>query len=163
MEVLPVIAQMGDEIGAYFAERGWQDPAVIGIHRGGVWVAAILHEQLAVAEPMGALDITFYRDDFTRIGLQPNVRPSDIPFEVEGRHIILVDDVLYTGRTVKAALQEIYDYGRPASVTLVCLVDRGGRELPIQANIVGKVMMVADDQLVKVSGPEPLTVEVVAK
>ena len=112
---------------------------------------------------MGALDITFYRDDFTRIGLQPDVRPSNIPFDVENMHIILVDDVLYTGRTVKAALHEIYDYGRPASVTLVCLVDRGGRELPIQADIVGRVMTVTEDQLVKVSGPDPLQVEVVAK
>ena len=163
MNVLSVIAQMSEETRRYFSERGWQDPAVIGIHRGGAWVATILHELLVIDEPMGALDITFYRDDFTRIGLQPDVRPSNIPFDVENRHIILVDDVLYTGRTVKAALHEIYDYGRPASVTLVCLVDRGGRELPIQADIVGQVMTVTEDQLVKVSGPDPLRVEVVAK
>ncbi len=163
MDVLPVIARMSEETRAYFSARDWQDPAIIGIQRGGVWVARILHQLLNVAEPMGALDIAFYRDDFTRIGLQPNVRPSNIPFDVENRHIILVDDVLYTGRTVKAALHEIYDYGRPASVTLVCLVDRAGRELPIQADIVGKVMTVAADQLVEVSGPEPLLVNVVAK
>ncbi len=80
---------------------------------------------------LGTLDVSFYRDDFERIGLHPQVKPSDIPFEVEGRHIVLVDDVLYTGRTIRAALNELFDYGRPESVRLAALVDRGGRELPI--------------------------------
>ncbi len=91
-----------------------------------------------MSSKLGSLDISFYRDDFTRIGMNPQVKPSDLPFSVDARHIILVDDVLYTGRTVRAAMNEIFDYGRPASIMLATLVDRGGRELPIQANVVGQ-------------------------
>lgn len=109
------------------------DPAIIGIHTGGVWVADSLRDLLGRQEPIGVIDVSFYRDDFGAKGLHPQVRPSEIPFEVEGRHLILVDDVLFTGRTIRAALNEIFDYGRPASVTLAVLADRGGRELPIYA------------------------------
>lgn len=109
------------------------NPAIIGIHTGGVWVAEALHDLLDLEEAIGVIDVSFYRDDFSEKGLHPQVRPSEIPFEVEGRHLVLVDDVLFTGRTVRAALNEIFDYGRPASVTLAVLADRGGRELPIHA------------------------------
>jgi pyrimidine operon attenuation protein/uracil phosphoribosyltransferase len=132
------------------------DPLMIGIHSGGVWVAERLHALLHLDEPLGKLDISFYRDDFTRIGLNPAVRPSKLPFTVDGRHIILVDDVLYTGRTVRAALNEIFDYGRPDSVLLAALVDRGGRELPIQADVVGTTMDLSGHEHVKLSGPTPL-------
>ena len=104
--------------------------ALVGIHTGGVWLAERLHHDLQLPLPPGTLDVSFYRDDFAQIGLHPQVRPSDIPFEVEGSHIILVDDVLYTGRTIRAAINELFDYGRPASVRLAALIDRGGRELP---------------------------------
>ena len=113
------------------------NPVIIGIHTGGVWVAEQLHTILGFTETMGALDISFYRDDFTRIGINPQVRPSKLPNNIDDRHIIIVDDVLYTGRTIRAALNEIFDYGRPASVLLACLIYRGGWELPIQANVVG--------------------------
>ena len=113
------------------------DSAVVGIHTGGVWLAERLHSDLNLAAPLGTLDVSFYRDDFDKIGLHPQVRPSDIPFKVEGRHIILVDDVLYTGRTIRAAINELFDYGRPASVRLAALIDRGRRELPIAAQYVG--------------------------
>lgn len=133
---------------------------MVGIHTGGVWIARALHRKLGIQEPLGELDISFYRDDFTRIGMNPQVKPSQLPFSLDDRTIILVDDVLHTGRTIRAALNELFDYGRPASVTLAVLVERNGRELPIQANVVGLHLPLGPDEHVKLSGPEPLTLEV---
>ncbi len=133
---------------------------MVGIHTGGVWIARLLHERLGIQKPLGTLDISFYRDDFTRIGMNPQVRPSELPFTLDGRTIILVDDVLHTGRTVRAAMNELFDYGRPASIVLATLVERSGRELPIEANVVGLHMELAEDQHVKLSGPEPLRLEI---
>jgi pyrimidine operon attenuation protein/uracil phosphoribosyltransferase len=99
-----------------------------------------LVERLGVDLPRGVLDIAFYRDDFSRIGLHPEVKPSSIPFEVEGRHILLIDDVFYTGRTIRAAMNLVFDYGRPASIRLAVLVDRGGRELPLCPDYTGVKM-----------------------
>jgi len=110
---------------------------LIGIVTGGVWLAARLHRALALEVPYGSLYVSFYRDDFEHKGLKHQVAPSDIPFEVEGRDLVLVDDVLYTGRTIRAAMNELFDYGRPASIRLATLVDRGGRELPIAPQFVG--------------------------
>ena len=104
-------------------------------------------QNLQLPLPSGTLDVSFYRDDFAQIGLHPQVRPSDIPFTVEGSHIILVDDVLYTGRTIRAAINELFDYGRPASVRLAALIDRGSRELPISAQYVGAVLDVPSDKM----------------
>ncbi len=132
-------------------------PAIIGIHTGGVWLAERLHQLLDIEEPLGILDISFYRDDFSRIGVNPQVRPSTIPFEVDDQHIILVDDVLQTGRTIRAAMNEIFDYGRPASITLVTLVERGGRELPIQPNVVGVRPSLNTEQHITLNGPDPLS------
>src|SRR5690606_16183169 len=106
-----------------------------------------LHRELGVAQPLGVLDISFYRDDFDQTGLSRNVKPSHIPFDVQGRRLLLVDDVLYTGRTVRAALNELFDYGRPALVELAVLVDRGGRELPIAAQYRGGTVEVAAEQV----------------
>ena len=114
---------------------------------------------MKIAKPLGEIDISFYRDDFTRIGLNPQVKPSNIPLSVEGENIILVDDVLYTGRTVRAALNEIFDYGRPSSITLVVLLDRGGRELPLHADIVGVELDLSPQKQVKLIGPAPLALE----
>ncbi|SFE73450.1 bifunctional pyr operon transcriptional regulator/uracil phosphoribosyltransferase PyrR [Nitrosomonas sp. Nm166] len=114
-----------------------KDFALIGIYTGGVWLAERLHQELEIAQPLGTLDVSFYRDDFDKIGLHSQVKRSEIPFEVEGAHILLMDDVLYTGRTIRAAINELFDYGRPASVSLATLVDRGGRELPIAAQYTG--------------------------
>jgi pyrimidine operon attenuation protein/uracil phosphoribosyltransferase len=106
---------------------------LIGIYSGGAWIAERLRELLGLGEDTGLIDVSFYRDDFAEKGLHAKVKPTSIPFDVEGRHIVLVDDVLYTGRTTRAALNEIFDYGRPAKVELAVLADRGGRELPVAA------------------------------
>jgi pyrimidine operon attenuation protein/uracil phosphoribosyltransferase len=113
------------------------DTGLIGIVTGGAWLAERLHAALKLEVPFGTLDVSFYRDDFQHKGLKRQVAPSDIPFEVAGRDLILVDDVLYTGRTIRAAMNELFDYGRPARIRLASLVDRGGRELPIAAQFVG--------------------------
>ncbi|MGQ9686251.1 MAG: bifunctional pyr operon transcriptional regulator/uracil phosphoribosyltransferase PyrR [Thiobacillaceae bacterium] len=124
------------------------DWALVGIHTGGVWVMDALADVLEVDSPRGVLDISFYRDDFSRIGLHPEVKPSRIPFDVEGRAILLIDDVLYTGRTVRAAMNLLFDYGRPAAIRLAVLVDRGGRELPICADFTGlKVELSASEHI----------------
>lgn len=114
-----------------------KDYALVGIRTGGVWLAERLHQELAITKPLGILSVSFYRDDFDKIGLHTQIKPTEIPFEVEGAHILLVDDVLNTGRTVRAAINELFDYGRPASIVLATLVDRGGRELPIAAKYIG--------------------------
>ncbi len=111
--------------------------ALVGIYTGGVWLAERMHQSLGIRLPLGTLDVSFYRDDFDQIGLHPQVKPSDIPYEVEGSHIILVDDVLFTGRTIRAALDALSVYGRPAKVELAVLIDRGHRELPIHADYIG--------------------------
>ncbi len=146
-----------EQLSARMEQLGAEAPLMIGIHSGGVWVAEKLHSKMDIEAPLGHLDISFYRDDFTRIGMNPQVKPSHLPFNVDDRHIILVDDVLYTGRTIRAALNEIFDYGRPATVTLAVLIDRGGRELPIEANVAGVKMNLAAGENVKLQGPEPLS------
>ncbi|MCK9987013.1 MAG: pyrimidine operon attenuation protein / uracil phosphoribosyltransferase [Azoarcus sp.] len=109
------------------------DTALVGIHTGGVWLAERLHRTLGLKQPPGSIDVSFYRDDFASKGLHPQPKRTDIPFDVEGAHVIIVDDVLYTGRTTRAAINELFDFGRPSHVDLAVLVDRGGRELPIAA------------------------------
>ena len=111
--------------------------AMVGIHTGGVWVARRLHKMLGLNLPLGEIDVAFYRDDFAHRGLKSRVQPSSIEFEVDDREILLIDDVLYSGRTVRAAMNEIFDHGRPKKVMLGVLLDRGGRQLPIDANFVG--------------------------
>lgn len=109
------------------------ETALVGIHTGGAWLAERLHAALGLAVAPGSIDVSFYRDDFSAKGLPARPRRSTIPFPVDDAHILIIDDVLYTGRTTRAALNELFDYGRPASVQLAVLVDRGGRELPIAA------------------------------
>jgi pyrimidine operon attenuation protein/uracil phosphoribosyltransferase len=158
-----LLNQLADQLKANLSELGIEAPLMIGIHSGGVWVAERLHKLLGLKEPLGHLDISFYRDDFSRIGMNPQVKPSHLPFNVDDRHIILVDDVLYTGRTIRAALNEIFDYGRPAAVCLAVLIDRGGRELPIEANFSGMKMELASGENVKLKGPDPLSLHVAHK
>jgi pyrimidine operon attenuation protein/uracil phosphoribosyltransferase len=139
------------------------ETALVGIHTGGAWLAQRLHASLGLTPPLGTLDVSFYRDDYERIGLHPQVKPSAIPFEVAGRHIVLVDDVLYTGRTIRAALNELFDYGRPARIMLAALADRGGRELPVAADFVAtRVTLGAQQSLALARGEDgklTLTIE----
>lgn len=151
-----LLPAMVDAIAQKLLVLGRDEPVMIGIRTGGVWVAERLHAGLDLVEPLGILDIAFYRDDFSRIGINPLVRPSDLSVDLDDRHVILVDDVLYTGRTIRAALNELFDYGRPASVMLAVLVDRGGRELPIQADVTGIDVLLEADEQIKLGGPAPL-------
>lgn len=128
-----LINRLAEEIGPVITP----DCAFVGIRTGGVWLRDTLVERLGLHPLMGELDVSFYRDDFEKSGLHAEVQPTRIPFEVDGRHILIFDDVLYTGRTIRAAINLIFDYGRPASIRLAVLVDRGGRELPICADFVG--------------------------
>ena len=139
--------------------RGIEQPLLVGIHTGGVLIARRLHQSLAIRDPLGTLDITFYRDDFTHVGMHPEVSPSDLQTDVDDRHIVLVDDVLHTGRTIRAALNEIFDYGRPASVLLAVLVERSGRELPVRADVVGTHLNLQPGEHVKLIGPDQLRLE----
>ena len=130
------------------------DTALIGIHTGGVWLAERLHMALALRQPLGTIDVSFYRDDYGSRGLHAKVRPSDIPFEVGDADIVLVDDVLHTGRTIRAAMNELFDYGRPQSIRLAALIDRGGRQLPIAAQFVGAEVFVADGEQIELTKNE---------
>lgn len=120
--------------------------ALVGIHSGGAWLAERLKAILDGDVPLGTLDISFYRDDFEQRGLHPQIKPSNIPFDVDDCHIILIDDVLFTGRTIRGAMNELFDYGRPAKITLAVLIDRGGREMPVEAQIVGTHFELAPHQ-----------------
>jgi pyrimidine operon attenuation protein/uracil phosphoribosyltransferase len=160
-----LLAQLAEKLKKLLIDKAIENPLMVGIHSGGVWVATKLHQQLnssapVFSEPLATLDISFYRDDFSRIGMNPKVKPSKLPPDVDDRHIILVDDVLHTGRTIRAAMNELFDYGRPASITLVCLIERSGRELPLQADIVGEHVNLDEGEHIKFSGPEPLAFEI---
>jgi len=124
---------------------------LVGIHTGGVWLAERLHQALGLKLPLGTLDVSFYRDDFNKKGLRRNVKSSDIPFDIDGCDVIIVDDVLYTGRTIRAAINELFDYGRPARIRLATLVDRGGRELPVSADFSGADINVAPGESIELT------------
>ena len=117
--------------------------AFVGIYSGGAWIADRLAKMIPGEHPVGYIDVSFYRDDFARSGLKSGTKRSELPFDVEGATIVLVDDVLYTGRSVRAAVNELFDYGRPARIELAVLVDRGGRELPVEATYCGTRLAVA--------------------
>ena len=163
VDIDKLLTDLATQLKRHLSDRVIEAPLMIGIHSGGVWVAERLHQLLQLKDPLGHLDISFYRDDFSRIGMNPQVKPSHLPFSVDDRHIILVDDVLYTGRTIRAALNEIFDYGRPASVSLAVLIDRGRRELPIEANFSGLKMDLARGENIKLQGPKPLSLLITNK
>ncbi len=156
IEVEPLLQDMSRRLRDFLAERDREAACCIGVHTGGVWLAGRLAAELGLRDPVGELDISFYRDDYESRGLHQDLRPSSLPFTVDGRHLVLVDDVIMTGRTVRAALNLLFDYGRPASVCLVNLLDVATRELPIQPDIVGRRLQLEPGQRVKLSGPEPL-------
>ncbi len=150
-DVVELLSEMTDNLQNIIKDKNLDDPVMVGIHSAGVWIAQHLHESLNIKEELGELNISFYRDDFSRIGLHPQIQPSKLPFSLENKHIILVDDVLYTGRTIRAAMNELFDYGRPASITLAVLIDRGNRELPVEAQVVGFKQVMEPDSYFKLS------------
>lgn len=154
-----LIAKLADQI----RPRLKPTTLLVGIHTGGVWVADRLQSLLGSGLSLGTLDISFYRDDFSRMGLHPVVKPSHIPFEIADSHIILVDDVLYTGRTIRAAMNNLFDYGRPASIQLAVLIDRGERELPISAEFVGANLVLPPSQNVQLERNEKGELELCLK
>jgi pyrimidine operon attenuation protein/uracil phosphoribosyltransferase len=154
-----LLPQMAAALTAHLQQRQISQPRFIGIRTGGIWVAEALLQHLGLQAPLGTLDVSFYRDDFSQSGLHPQVRPSALPFEIEGQHLVLIDDVLMSGRTIRAALNELFDYGRPASVTLVCLLDLNAGELPIRPDVVGASLSLPPLERVKLLGPTPLTLE----
>jgi pyrimidine operon attenuation protein/uracil phosphoribosyltransferase len=139
---LPDAEKLCDALARQLAERVTEKTAMIGIHTGGVWLAERLHERLGLTVPLGVMDVAFYRDDYHSQGLHHDPKRTRIPFDVSGRELMLVDDVLYTGRTIRAAMNELFDYGRPASIALAVLADRGGRQLPICAQHCGATVEV---------------------
>jgi pyrimidine operon attenuation protein/uracil phosphoribosyltransferase len=153
-----LIARLADQIAPTLGPEPTQISALVGIHTGGVWVmdALLAHLGRRVGNnvPRGVLDISFYRDDFSRIGLHPQVKPSDIPFDMEGQRVLLIDDVLYTGRTIRAAMNVLFDYGRPAAIRLAVLLDRGGRELPVCPDFVGAHLALAEHENIALTRAE---------
>ncbi|HEX5768200.1 MAG TPA: bifunctional pyr operon transcriptional regulator/uracil phosphoribosyltransferase PyrR [Burkholderiales bacterium] len=137
MTRLPEAEELCAQLAAELGPRIGPNTAMVGLYTGGAWLAERLHAMLGMESPLGLMDIAFYRDDYAARGLKHDPKRTRIPFDVSGRELLLVDDVLYSGRTVRAAMNELFDYGRPASISLVVLVDRGGRQLPICAQHVG--------------------------
>ena len=137
MTKLPDAEKLTEQLAAELRPRVTPSTAMIGIYTGGAWLAERLHAALSLRDPLGLMDIAFYRDDYHEQGLHHDPKRTKIPFDVNGCELLLVDDVLYSGRTVRAAMNEIFDYGRPASIALTVLVDRGGRQLPICAQHCG--------------------------
>jgi len=134
---LPEAEQLCAQLVGELKARVGPQTAMIGLYTGGAWLAERLHAMLRLPAPLGLMDIAFYRDDYHARGLHHDPKRTKIPFDINGRDLLLVDDVLYTGRTVRAAMNELFDYGRPASISLVVLADRGGRQLPICAQHCG--------------------------
>ena len=151
--------QLSNDVKQLISDKNLQHPLLIGIRTGGVWVAQRVQESLELPE-LGILDISFYRDDFDERGLSAHAKGSELPDSIEDRDIILIDDVLMSGRTIRAAMNEIFDYGRPTSIQLVALIDIGQRQLPIQADVVGARLELANAQKVKLSGPSPLRLSI---
>ncbi len=158
LDIPTLITALSTSLQQHIQQRQIINPILIGIHTGGAWIAAAVHKKLAIQEPLAAMDISFYRDDFSQIGVHPKVKPSTLPLTIEGRDIILIDDVFYTGRTIRAALNEIFDYGRPNQVLLGVLIERNGRQIPLRPDCVGTTVELSQGQRIKLSGPQPLDI-----
>ncbi len=165
LATLPPIAEMLTTMAGQLDEilRGRQrsDPLFIGIHTGGVWLAHELIRILQISSAVSELDVSLYRDDYSSKGLKPGIRATSLPDSMAGRHIVLVDDVIMTGRTIRGAINQLFDYGRPASILLVELIDLPARELPLQADVVGHRMDSMPHRRIKLAGPTPLRLELV--
>lgn len=162
LQIPVLLNQLESSILEVMEQRHVTNPIVIGIHTGGVWIAEKIHQWLKIQEPLALLDISFYRDDFSQIGVNPKVKQSRLPLTVEDRDIILIDDVFYTGRTIRAALNEVFDYGRPRQVILGVLIERNGRQVPIRPDCIGAEINLAEGQRIKLTGPEPLDIDIMS-
>lgn len=162
-KVAPLLDKIAQELQEHLHTHNITQPLFIGIRTGGIWVAEALKQKMQPQPPLGTLDISFYRDDYSKTGLNPSVKPSNLPFATENQHLVLIDDVLMSGRTIRAALNEIFDFGRPASVTLVTLLNLPGRELPIQPDVYGLRLDLPANQRIKLSGPTPLEFNLVIR
>lgn len=160
IDVTSLIHTMAQDVAAQMKDRGISHYEIVGIHSGGVWVAQQIRQALSREQANGDINISFYRDDFTRIGLHPQVSPSSLPFTIDNAHIVLVDDVLMSGRTVRAAMNELFDYGRPASIQFAVLIDLNQRELPISPSVVGMTMALKSDERIKLVGPDNLQIKI---
>lgn len=163
--VAVLLDQMAEKIVKLMQEKQIQNPYMVGVHTAGVWVAQALYLRLAgkidMQDALGELNSSYYRDDFDQRGLKKQSKTSKLPISLEGRHVILVDDILFTGRTTRAAINELFDYGRLASVTLVVLVDRVGRELPIEAQVVGLRKEIPLEKTIKITSPDDMALEII--
>jgi pyrimidine operon attenuation protein/uracil phosphoribosyltransferase len=155
-DIEPLLEQLTTRVGALIAAEGEARCTLVGIHQGGAWLARALQQRLGLEKPPASLDIAFYRDDLARAGLPDDIQPSRMPLNIDDQVIILVDDILYTGRTLRAAMNEIFDYGRPAAVRLAVLLERPGRELPVAPDIAAAPIELGPRQRVKLRGPDPL-------
>jgi pyrimidine operon attenuation protein / uracil phosphoribosyltransferase len=144
---------------AFLDQQAISNPLMIGVHAGGAWLAQRLHTDLQIRSPLGAISIAYYRDDFASNGLQARSEKTHLPVDVSERDVILVDDILYTGRTVRAAINELFDFGRPRSISFVCLLTRNGRQLPIQADVSAGYLELPAGESIKLRGPAPLYLE----
>ena len=160
LEISPLLTKLETELKSLILSRKLNNPLMIGIHSGGAWVAEQLHHRLNIKEPLGVIDISFYRDDFSQIGMHPKVKPSLLPTHTEGRDIILIDDVFYTGRTIRAALNEIFDFGRPNQVVLGVLIERDGQQVPLKPDCAGCNITLPAGQRIKLTGPSPLGIHI---
>lgn len=155
MPPLPDAEKLCAQLVAELKPRIGPKTAMIGLYTGGAWLAERLHGLLGLKTPLGLMDIAFYRDDYAARGLKHDPKRTKIPFDVTGAELLLVDDVLYTGRTVRAAMNELFDYGRPAGISLVVLADRGGRQLPICAQYCGAKVEVPAGMRLTLKREEP--------
>jgi pyrimidine operon attenuation protein/uracil phosphoribosyltransferase len=160
LEIPVLLNRLEEDLKQLILVRNIKNPLMIGIHSGGVWIAKQLHQRLNIQEPLGVMDISFYRDDFSQIGMNPSVKPSQLPTHMEGRDIILIDDVFYTGRTSRAALNEIFDYGRPNQVVLAVLIERDGRQVPLRPDCSGGFITLSPGQRIQLTGPTPLGINI---